>query len=224
VKPMNVLAACELPKLSREDIVFDETLLEQLRFVWIRAFRNREKRRSALRIFRSLEIAFLASRLPAQGSGLPTIHDVGASLGLWVSAFEILCHPCIGDVHQSNVLDEVVRFPWQGPKTRSRRYTVKIGKKRPPIRGCLLAQRVTNDLYRARNDFLHGNRVSERNLYPRKNSKSLMLLYSAPLIYRVLLSVQLSRFAFPRRTKLDFQIDEARATLDIEDAIAASIA
>ena len=49
-------------------------------------------------------------------------------------------------------------------------------------------QKLYAELYRARNDFLHGNPVTAGNLFPAKDRSQPVLLHCAPLIYRAALA------------------------------------
>jgi hypothetical protein len=60
------------------------------------------------------------------------------------------------------------------------------------------------EIYRARNDFLHGNPVSRERLFPFKNDKRPPLPHLAPLIYKTALLGFLERFQFqPKEVELD---------------------
>ena len=54
------------------------------------------------------------------------------------------------------------------------------------IRGTLF-QKLCHQIYDARHDFLHGNPVSYKNIYPWQNPKRYPLNYFAPLIYKLIL-------------------------------------
>lgn len=78
-------------------------------------------------LFRSLNMANDAGRIPALAAGV--FYDVGRSLALWVSAYEILAHP--GGTGQSNfgtvsALLESVK--WLDPKLAEATHTI-TGKK-----------------------------------------------------------------------------------------------
>jgi len=139
-------------------------------------------------LFRSLEIAFLASRVPAIGTRLPSIHDVGIALSLWVSALEILKPSARSDAGRTQALDLVGRAEWRTPELRHRRYVIrhrhgplKAGGK---VRRFNYTQKLVGELYRARNDFLHGNRVTSSSLFPARDGDKPNLFYLAPLVYR----------------------------------------
>ena len=152
-------------------------------------------------LFRSLEVACQAARVPAVGTRTPTIHDVGIGLALWVSAFEILSHPKEGDATRTTVLDLLETAAWKTSKLKARRF--KIWGPKKTIRRISLVQKLYCELYRARNDFLHGNRVTASKLFPLNKSGGPTLLHCAPLIYRAALLETLP--LKPRKTrKSDF--------------------
>jgi hypothetical protein len=137
-------------------------------------------------LFRSLEIACQASRVPAVGTRTPTIHDMGVGIALWVSALEILSHPRTGKANLGTVLDLLARADWLDPKLKATRFQVEYPKKN--IRRINWAQRFYYELYRARNDFLHGNPVAAGRLFPARRSGGPTLLHCAPLVYKAALS------------------------------------
>lgn len=102
-------------------------------------------------LFRSLNMANEATRIPALTAA--TFYDVGRSLALWVSAFEILAHP--GGVGQSNygtVASQLEAVDWIKPALAAATHDVSGTPKQ-------LATWVCRKLYNLRNDFLHGNDV-----------------------------------------------------------------
>ncbi len=124
-----------------------------------------------------------ASRLSA---GSDTTHyDVGRSIALWVSAFEILDHPGTGKSGLGPVYDLLEMVEWESSRSRLRRYKAyEAGKKNRPRRP--LACWIYGEIYRARNDFLHGNPVSQKRLIVKQSNRSLFQ-YAAPL-YRLALT------------------------------------
>jgi len=83
------------PELSQQSLTrheCDRPLLDALQRRWVAAWSGGEKAWSDIALFRSLNMAYWASAMPA-GSEAATFYDVGRSIALWVSAFEILSHP-----------------------------------------------------------------------------------------------------------------------------------
>ena len=124
-----------------------------------------------------------ASRLPA---GIDTtFYDVGRSIALWVSAFEILAHPGTGKSGLGPVYDLLENVAWEFPRSRHRRYKAyQMGKGTTPRRP--LSCWIYGEMYRTRNDFLHGNPVSQNQLIVKSSNRNLFQ-YAAPL-YRLALT------------------------------------
>jgi hypothetical protein len=78
-----------LPTLCARASGVDQEILSRLWSRWDRFFPNGVHERANRILFRSLEVAYQAMRVPASGSRAPTIHEIGVGISLWVSAFEI---------------------------------------------------------------------------------------------------------------------------------------
>ncbi len=167
--------------LATSDI--DEPLLAALLKRWHHCYAGRNPQWPDRALFRSLNMANQASQLPA-GSDT-TFYDVGRSIALWVSAFEILAHPGTGKSGLGPVYDLLEKVAWESSRSRLRRYKAyEAGKKNRPRRP--LACWIYGEIYRARNDFLHGNPVSQKRLIVKQSNRSLFQ-YAAPL-YRLALT------------------------------------
>jgi hypothetical protein len=164
----------------------DAQLLTRLMVAWRRYYVQNKERRVFRRLFRSLEVAFHAGLFP--GDGLTSINDVGTRLGLWVSAFEVLFHPSQQSVGKRVVQAQLQGAPFQKPAMRARRYTVWT--KRNGVRtkhAAVLAEALYDDLYAARNDFMHGNSVTGRDVRYRRSSRHVPLMTVAPVLYNIAL-------------------------------------
>jgi hypothetical protein len=124
-----------------------------------------------------------ASRMPAAGD--ITFYDVGRSIALWVSAFEILVHPGRGWSGLSQVYELLDGVEWRLRETGHRVHLAYHPNPKKRSRRALGAW-LYGELYRARNDFLHGNPVSPRRLTIRGSGQNLFR-YAAPL-YRMALT------------------------------------
>lgn len=105
-------------------------------------------------LFRSLNMANEAGRIPALTAGV--FYDAGRQLALWVSAYEIVAHP--GGQGQSNfgtVSALLENVKWLNPKLAAVAHT--IPNKTPQVKQ--LATWICRRVYDLRNDFLHGNDV-----------------------------------------------------------------
>ena len=221
------------PHMPSSDHVFyslDELLFGRLMQEWNRRFVNGVRNRNAEKLFRSLETAYVANRIPAVGSGHPTIHDIGVSIGLWVSAFEILSHPGNSRVNWRDVFELLGRIEWLSRDIGRRRFVMRNRLGEPSkdsnkkVQRFNLCQKLYGELYRARNDFLHGNRVRPANLFAHGGVGELTLLYCAPIVYRVALAAYLD--IGPRRLRSGASLDQfeecmesARAWSDYERAL-----
>jgi len=143
---------------------------------------------TGLALFRSLEVAFQASRFPSDG--FSSINDVGTRIGLWVSAFEVLFHPGGGSVNKHLVQVAIARTRLKDPRLRRNLYRRTWG--RPPRTFSIpFPALVYDDLYRARNAFMHGNPVTALDLLFRRSGKYPPLIVLAPLLYSVALRTYL---------------------------------
>lgn len=140
----------------------DEHLALRLGHVWTtRHLRGREIRKSS-RVFRSLEIAYQAGAMSFKNYA--SLHEAGVSAVLWVNAIEVLASPCERNVNRSDGVRLVGEFSWEGEKLlKDRRYRVRSGNRQ---RGVNLAQKVYDQLHKARSKFVHGDKVSTRLLLP----------------------------------------------------------
>jgi hypothetical protein len=143
-------------------------------------------------LFRSLDVAYQASAAPLRHGG--TMHEYGAILSNWVSAIEILVWPKDGHADEDRVLAFLRASQWWlDARLTSPTFPVvrrKKGKRRKeqmtPLEG------VCAWLYRARNDFLHGNRVARRLFFPVTSAPAMSLMDFAPLIYYAVLAAYLA--------------------------------
>jgi hypothetical protein len=159
----------------------DEPLCRRLLICWQRCFVRQRDRRAFRRLFRALEVAFHAGQYP--GDGLTSINDIGTRIGLWVSAFEVLCHPHRGDVNKLSVIEVLNSAPLDA-NVAAARYAVNY---RGQTYRVSLAADIYDDLYAARNSFMHGNPVTTRDLRYRRSGTRLQLAQLAPLVFNVAL-------------------------------------
>lgn len=118
-----------------------------------------------------------------------SIYEWGVHLALWVSAIEILAHADRDKVSLEAVWDLLEQYQWRCPDLEERSYSVnrKQGK-----RHLSLPQFLYWALYKARNDFLHGNSVTEDRLkISMPDGRVVGLISIAPVIYRTALAALL---------------------------------
>ena len=176
----------------------DTTLLAALVARWDDLFGGTSNRIEDLALFRSLNMANYASRMP--GNADATFLDAGRAVALWVSAFEILAHNAGSGLTQ--VLKMLSTVDWQ----RKNNFEIdrSINNKKRPYE-TNLAGELYERLNHVRNQFLHGNPVTPDTLTLTRSGRSL-LNFAAPL-YRLALTANLSlsrKFVLPN-------IDDAQA-------------
>jgi len=171
----------------------DETLLTALKRRWEIRFAEGSEDLADLRLFRSIEMAKSAARMP--GGSDSNIYDMGRSIALWVSAFEILAHDGRSDLVR--VLELLRRVQWQSDKLRDNSHEVVYRRKTIETN---LAGELYEKLYGVRNAFLHGNPVTAETINVRRCQRPI-LSFAAPL-YRLALTSYLN-IIFPTPPNLD---------------------
>jgi len=131
-------------------------------------------------LFRSLNMANAAAKLPATAGG--TYYDIGRSAALWASAFEILVHDGYSDA--GYVYNNFDKAQWNLSECKNHIYEVSLGK---PQRS--LACWIYSKLNKARNDFIHGNPITDAALLIQESGRP--LLHYAPVLYRMALAARL---------------------------------
>lgn len=173
----------EIPQMRLGNHDIDAPLLKELIARWHLRYATSRPTWPERALFRSLNMAYQASQTPAVTN--TTIYDVGRSLALWVSAFEILAHPGMGRSNTDAVFRLLENVEWECRASRSRRFVVRSqahgAGPRGPISHWLYRQ-----MYAIRNDFLHGNPVTKHRLTIRQSKRNLFEV-AAPL-YRLALT------------------------------------
>ncbi|AMD59432.1 hypothetical protein AWN88_14260 [Agrobacterium tumefaciens] len=174
----------EVPIADVGDFDFDQALLSELLRRWHSRFSSEKPLYADRVLFRSLNMANQASLTP--GGVDATLYDYGRLIALWVSAFEILAHPPNGDSSYKVVYQQIESAKWMSRRLRWKKWVAVEGRTRPKKHRYSLPIWLCNHLYKARNDFLHGNEVTAKSLSI-KNSKSSLFQVAAPL-YRMALT------------------------------------
>jgi len=149
--------------------------------------RLRDIREFKEKIFRSLELLFYACRSPSANLG--SKYDFGFIVSLWVSAFEILCHPLDRNVHYGHVERLIDDIPWINPLLRRKKYKrvdKTYGKKRTNHDLCSLPNQIYSRLRKTRNNVLHGDPLRE-SIEPIRRKNWGHLIIQIPALYRCLL-------------------------------------
>jgi hypothetical protein len=162
----------------------DRPLLDALTARWERCFASGEEGADDRRLFRALDMARAASKMP--GGRDATEHDVGRAVALWVSAFEILAHDGVKSSLE-RVISLLSRVQWLRPAMKVRDRKVAFRKKSIETN---LSGEIYDHLYKVRNDFLHGNRVDQETVKLEKCQRS-VLFFAAPL-FRLALTAYLT--------------------------------
>ena len=168
-------------RMSLDSDGIDRPLITALLKRWRRCYEAAEPDRTDIALFRSVNMAYHASLLPAATETI--FYDIGRLVSLWVSAFEILAHPGgKGQVNTEKVFDLIEKTPWKLPEMAERTHDPggKREKKRP------LASWLYQALYDCRNNFLHGNPVEPDDLRLPGSTRR-VIEFAAPL-YRLALT------------------------------------
>lgn len=172
--------AASVPRLLVDSGIYSE-LGARWRHRYVDRVLDDERERS---LFRSLEVSYRASSLGRVS--LPSIHDVGVQIALWVSAIEILVWPT---AHRANVglaLDLLGSYRWHTRALDDALYDVRWTKNRPTRKGNAV-QHAYALLNKVRNDFLHGEPVSDQALRPALAPRT-RLIWLAAIVYRTALA------------------------------------
>lgn len=157
----------------------DEQLFYPMLKIWEERYLKNHSRIWNFRVlFRSIEMAMQALSSPLINNS--SFYENGTRIGLWISAFEVLIHPQDGEVNLDRVLEIIGNIHWNIPRLSYNYYS----KNKMSSTKINLPQKLYCDLYNARNDFLHGNKIYSKSMYPFQNRKKYPLTYFAPILYR----------------------------------------
>jgi hypothetical protein len=162
--------------------MIDFTLLNALLKRWPLRYHSENSAWEHIALFRSLNMANAAALLPANAE--VTTYDIGRSVALWVSAFEILVHPGQGKVGFLQVYDILDKVEWRLTECKEKIHQTHGYEPGRELRN--LACWVYGLIYKARNEFLHGNPVTGDTLVVRQSKRH--LLQYAPVLYRMALT------------------------------------
>lgn len=161
------------------------------------------------KLFRSIEMAYRALAVPIKNES--GIYDLGVSIALWVSAFEILAHPKTRLVQQTDVFDLLRQAKWRHSRLRQLRYRVKLSRNN--IISVTLAERLYKNLYEARNAFLHGNPIHIKHVRATRRDPKFFLGNVPPVLYRTALMSYLGR-KVPTDVPTDFDTRIVRLVIE----------
>ncbi len=163
--------------------MIDRTLLDALLKRWQIRYQTENASWNDTALFRSLNMANVASLLPSNAQ--VTDYDIGRSVALWVSAFEILVHP--GEGQQSGFLQVygmLNKVEWGLSECKEKVYEAHGFKAGQEKRS--LAFWIYGKIYNARNQYLHGNPIKPDTLVVAESKRH--LFQYAPILYRMALA------------------------------------
>jgi hypothetical protein len=158
----------------------DKVLLEELMVRWQCCYRAQKLEHDDVALFRSLNMANFAALMPAGVEA--TMYDIGRSVSLWVSAFEILS-PAKNSAF-FKVYDNLKKVEYGLTDLKTAAYEAH-GFKTTQTKETLPCW-IFGELYKARNDFLHGNPIDGESLTVKPSQRSLFL-YTG-ILYRLALT------------------------------------
>ena len=177
----------ELATAHASEGFFDPGIFASLMEAWVQRHAGRGPRNHQTEaVFRSLEMAYRATRVPFDNRA--SIGDYGAQLSLWVSAFEILAWPRNKRAGLDQVLQMLRPVGSCSKRLQLRRYRVVRDKK---VQNVSLPEKLYWEIYKARNAFLHGDPVTAQHLFPGARSDRHNLLAYAPVLYKCALGTVL---------------------------------
>jgi hypothetical protein len=160
----------------------DRPLLAALLERWQHRYQTKTPTWEDTALFRSLNMANAASKIPASADG--TNYDIGRTAGLWVSAFEVLVHNGKDKSGRFKVYENFDKALWNLTKCKEKKYEAHGHQEGQPLRN--LACWIYGKVHSARNDFLHGNPVTVDTLLISESGR--YLLHYAPVLYRMALT------------------------------------
>ncbi|HML06566.1 MAG TPA: hypothetical protein VK430_00360 [Xanthobacteraceae bacterium] len=163
---------------------FDNVLLKLLLKRWRNHYHRKSRKWADTALFRSLNMAVAASKMPATVD--VRLFDLGRTVSLWVSAFEILAHPRIGKSGLHLVYHLLDQAPWHDKRLKQKRYRAYSPSKKTPAHLRSLPCWLYGEIYQARNDFLHGNPIRQNRLHVKGSGRS--LFQYSPMLYRMALA------------------------------------
>ncbi len=170
----------EIGTARSSDHFYDDQLFSALLQKWTDRYIKRSKYSWSTEVlFRSLEMAYRASVIPYQNRA--SINDYGAHLALWVSSHEILARPESENARPDKVLALLTKATFDSARLRATWYRVFSGKNRRPAS---LVEKLYMDMHNARNDFLHGNPITLKSVFPSKKTNRSPLTSFAPVVYK----------------------------------------
>jgi hypothetical protein len=181
--------APNLPNPSHLRFQPEDKIRSLLMSAWEKEFAGTDSLEWKTRVlFRSLDMAYQATSVPSNSR--PSIYEFWSRIALWVSAFEVLVHPGgeKGRADIGKVTNLLRQASWRNRRLKQLEHQPNIRRKPTDVN---LVQKLYEQLYEARNNFLHGNPVTHGCLFCFRNEQRPSLIEIAPLIYKVALNCHL---------------------------------
>ncbi len=161
----------------------DPVIFPLLLKAWLQRYEKNRPERKTRKLFRSLAVAYQGASVPQKNLMLG--YDFGVNIGTWVSSLEVLAHPGKGMwVTQKDVIQMISSVQFRDAQIRRKR-RVKLKK------GDVLTTNGTgylySRLYRARNNFMHGNSVSFGSILYKTSDGHSLLTRVAPVLFKTAL-------------------------------------
>jgi hypothetical protein len=157
---------------------------------WERCFATETPSVSDERLFRSLNMANSAAKLPAGAD--TNLYDTLRSVALWASAFEIL-RPAKKQAYKG-IYADLASITWNLAACKEKKYSV-YGEPDDTLHQ--LPVWLFGEITRLRNDTLHGNSLPPGRLIVPPGKRAISM-YAAPL-YRMMLAAYLDLKLAPRK-------------------------
>lgn len=184
-----------------EPNLFDDFLLFKLAGAWEDLYVRRRNVRLLEPVFRSLEVVFHAASMSFRN--FASIYDVGVDTILWISACEVLARAEGNPVNLEKVQDLLGEYSW--PRSSDLHQHWYATGYRNNRRRVNRVSKLYDELYKARNDFAHGNPIRDSVLFSGA-LKGWQLLGLASTVYRTALAAYLTRYR-PSPTSEDFPLE-----------------
>ncbi len=165
----------------------DLVLLKRLLRAWEENYLEQPAQQPWLRLFRSLEVGFQAGRFPSDG--LSSINDIGTRIGLWVSACEVLLRSDTDNIDKRLVQEAIGAVELSNSRLTRKRFNVQHRSHSYKV---ALPARIYDNMYRARNLFLHGNPVEQLDLRFGRSANRARLVDLALVVYNLALRAVLN--------------------------------
>lgn len=161
----------------------DPVIFPLLLKAWLQRYEKNRPGRKTRKLFRSLAVAYHGASVPQKN--LMMGYDFGVNIGMWVSSLEVLAHPGKGMwVTQKDVIQMISSVQFRDVQIRRKR---RVKLKRGDILTTNGTGYLYSRLYRARNNFMHGNSVSSTSILHKTSDGYSLLTRVAPVLFKTAL-------------------------------------